>query len=236
MKTITKQKKTIEQTIYEMLKENTGIALCDSGGDGGRMWQRNQAKKLSDFKKEPSVKWEGDYYTISVYHHLVNGMELDDVCHEFNSQFVPAKNWDCGELEEVYGTSKEAIEWLRENGFKFKSTFNTYNEDSSLSQILQGTWLEKEDNPYSGDRGHYLLLQIHGGADARGGYTDARLFYVPEKENGALGEDVYGTVTKKDGTEINVDNLYYGTRLATEDGKEIEITEDDTVELEIMPR
>ena len=48
--------------------------------------------------------------------------------------------------------------------------FNTYNGDSDLSQILQGAWLEDAD----GDT--YLLLQIHGGCDARGGYTDAKLF------------------------------------------------------------
>ena len=48
--------------------------------------------------------------------------------------------------------------------------FNTYDGDSDLSQVLQGAWLEDAD----GDT--YLLLQIHGGCDVRGGYTDAKLF------------------------------------------------------------
>ena len=51
-------------------------------------------------------------------------------------------------------------------------TFNTCNGDSDLSQVLQGAWLEDAD----GDS--YLLLQIHGGCDVRGGYTDAKLFKV----------------------------------------------------------
>ena len=51
-----------------------------------------------------------------------------------------------------------------------KHEFNTYNGGSDLSQVLQGAWLEDAD----GDT--YLLLQIHGGCDVRGGYTDAKLF------------------------------------------------------------
>ena len=40
MTTLTRQ--TVEQTIYGMLTESTGAALCDSGGAYGRHWQRNQ--------------------------------------------------------------------------------------------------------------------------------------------------------------------------------------------------
>jgi hypothetical protein len=50
-----------------------------------------------------------------------------------------------------------------------KHTFNTYNWDSDLSQVLQGSWID-----IGGQQ--YLLLQIHNGCDVRGGYTDAKLF------------------------------------------------------------
>lgn len=43
--------KTIEQTIFEMITENTGTHMLDSGGDSGRNWQRNQGKSIDDFKK-----------------------------------------------------------------------------------------------------------------------------------------------------------------------------------------
>ena len=33
-----------QKAIYKMLTENTGVAMCDSGGDDGRHWQRNQKK------------------------------------------------------------------------------------------------------------------------------------------------------------------------------------------------
>jgi hypothetical protein len=52
-------------------------------------------------------------------------------------------------------------------------TFNTYNGESELSQILQGSWIEL-------DGYQYVLLQIHGGCDARGGYTNAKLFKTGE--------------------------------------------------------
>ena len=41
----------IEQTIYNMLTENTGTHMLDSGGGSGRHWQRNQKKSIEDFKK-----------------------------------------------------------------------------------------------------------------------------------------------------------------------------------------
>ena len=50
--------KTVEQTIYEMLIENTGTHMLDSGGANGRNWQKNQNLKLEDFKNQPSATAE----------------------------------------------------------------------------------------------------------------------------------------------------------------------------------
>ena len=67
-----------EAIIEGMLKENTGIAMMDSGGEGGRAWQRNQKR---DFKKEPESTFEVDlnqgYVTIqkSTYHFLTEFFE-----------------------------------------------------------------------------------------------------------------------------------------------------------------
>ena len=41
----------IEQTIYNMLMENTGTHMLDSGGGSGRHWQRNQKNLLMILKK-----------------------------------------------------------------------------------------------------------------------------------------------------------------------------------------
>lgn len=72
--------------------------------------------------------------------------------------------------EDVYGVSKFQWDWLNSKcEVRVLNTFNTYNGDSDLSQILQGSWLEINDE-------QYILIQVHGGCDARGGYTDAKLF------------------------------------------------------------
>jgi hypothetical protein len=53
----------IERVIFGMLTENTGVALCDSGGENGRMWQKNQGKTIEDFAKEAAVLYDLDFYT-----------------------------------------------------------------------------------------------------------------------------------------------------------------------------
>ena len=169
--------------VYEMLTENTGSHMLDSGGAYGRHWERNQKKTIEDFfnEKEQEIEvseWKDsdgilhkEYErTVSVFHYL-SGLELDDICDEFNRI-----NTDCNDWEGFsYGVSEDASDYLNSIGEVDKiSEFNTYNEDSDLSQILQGAWIELDGE-------QYLLLQIHNGCDARGGYTDAKLFKPHEE-------------------------------------------------------
>lgn len=158
-----------------MLIENTGRALGDSGDAYGRAWERNQGKTIEDFEREPEERWvyhkRGNYLqrTVSVFHYL-SQLETDWICDYFNE--MGCADWDA---EEVYGVSKAQWDWLNSKcEVTIESTFNTYNGDSDLSQILQGSWLGINDE-------QYLLLQIHGGCDARGGYTDAKLFKPREE-------------------------------------------------------
>jgi hypothetical protein len=164
-----------KEIIYNMLTENTGTHMLDSGGANNRAWQRNQIKTIEDFENEPeeeyvyNKRWNELSRNVSVFHYL-SQLETNDVCDEFNS--MPCHDWDA---EDVYGVSSEQWDWLNKNSeVKIKHTFNTYNWDSDLSQILQGSWIEIDGDDY-------LLLQIHGGCDARGGYTNAKLF-VPVEE------------------------------------------------------
>jgi hypothetical protein len=164
-----------KELIYKMLTENTGAHMLDSGGAYGRNWERNQSKTIEDFENEPDVHYTSNGLWIdrrvSVFHYL-SQLETDWRCDAFNQ--IPCENWDA---EDVYGVSKEQWEWLT-SGYdmpvKVLRTFNTYNGDSDLSQILQGAWLDIDGESY-------ILLQIHGGCDARGGYTDAKLFKTPEE-------------------------------------------------------
>jgi hypothetical protein len=163
----------VQKLIYSMLTENTGTHFLDSGGSNERLWQRNQIKTIDDFYNEDEERYEFDERykdlerSVSVFHFLTNNHEIDEVCEDFNKLNTSPENWDCE--DEVYGVSQKAWDYLTEFcELEILHTFNTYNYDSDLSQVLQGSHLE-----INGE--FYTLIQVHGGADVRGGYTDAKL-------------------------------------------------------------
>ena len=181
MTTKTQTQKTTSNTkdlIFSMLTENTGVHMCDSGGDKGRMWQRNANKFLADFEAEPQELYQYDpkyneiYRTVSVFHYLTHNLEVDSLAFEFNERNTKPKDWDAeynGDAS-IYGVGWSAWDYLTEfYEVEVSRSWNTYNGESDLSQILQGANLTINNE-------HYILIQIHGGADARGGYTDAKLF------------------------------------------------------------
>tara|TARA_R110001606_G_scaffold389836_1_gene556269 strand:+ start:728 stop:1447 length:720 start_codon:yes stop_codon:yes gene_type:complete len=194
MTTKTHTQKTTSNTkelIFSMLTENTGTHMLDSGGTSGRMWQRNANKCLADFENESEELYQYDakyneiHRTVSVFHYLTHNLEVDDIAFKFNELNTDAKDWeaDCKEDNaSIYGVSVNA--WLgliSENEVEVKRSWNTYNGDSDLSQILQGANLTINEE-------HYILIQIHGGADARGGYTDAKLFKCGDYMDGMIHE------------------------------------------------
>ena len=192
--------KTVEQVLTEMLTECTGAALCDSGGAYGRNWERNQGKIQEDFENEKDVTLEYDndgnveYYTISVYHYLKNQLGRDSVCERFDKLNTQSNNWDD---DRFYGVSAEAGDFLDRVGIVDSGgTFNSYNGESLLSQVIQGTHLVLRCH---GGQRLYVILQIHGGCDVRGGYTNARLFTLESDYAYDCGymapENVYGTFT-----------------------------------------
>lgn len=202
----------IKDTIYNMMTTSTGSALCDSGGAYGRHWEKNKKKTIEDFENEPSVtlddwnreNWEDSTdigFTVSLYHHLVESLELDDTCIAFNE--LPCDEWD----SDVYGTSTSQIEWLTEKGFKIGDSWNSYNGESNLSQVVQGANVTSETDVSN----EYILLQIHQGCDVRGGYTDAKLFKVAH-DYFEVNPRVFGSIG-----DLNVDTTYDGNTL-TEEG------------------
>ena len=180
----------VNKLVYSMLTENTGTHFLDSGGTSGRMWQRNKSKCLQDFEDEQpeSYQYAADsneiFRTVSVYHFLTNDLQIDNICFEFNELNTAPKDWeaDTNTNAYIYGVSLAAWDYLTEfNEVEVQRSWNTYNGDSDLSQILQGANLTINDE-------EYILIQIHGGADARGGYTDAKLFKCGEYSDDRIHE------------------------------------------------
>ena len=211
----------IQNLTYKMLAEGTGLHMLDSGGGEGRHWQKNQKRTTQDFMNDPEVDFDSEgatnshevAYTISVFHYLSSTLELDELCDSFNKKRVG--DWD----GDTHGVSASGQKWLEKMSLELGDTFNTYNGESSLSQVLQGTICERDCKTY-------VLLQIHNGCDVRGGYTDAKLFLL---ENEYMKpEDVYGTIGDK-----QVDNQYDGYHLGDDQGKTVKIKKGEKIELYI---
>lgn len=217
----------INELVYKMMTTSTGVAMMDSGGSDGRAWQRNQKKTQADFEAED--KYTIDYLeditsgrmtdssdlvpTVSLFHHLVDSLELDDVCNKFNKLACP--DWDS---DKAYGLSISQEEWLTNRGYTIGDTWNSYNSETNLSQVVQGANVNGPGDESNFEFPEYILLQIHQGADVRGGYTDAKLFRVSE-DYFDTNPMVYGTI---DG--VQVDTGYNGYNLTDEDGQAVPLT------------
>lgn len=196
-----------EEIIRDMLCENTGSHYLDSGGSPqydncgnylgsscgyGRNFERNSHR---DFENENPVSlkfsiWKGSSLEISfsynLYHWLNERCELaTELDQLFHGKFL--KERDADDSKYWLELMEEFPEWLAEQtdadgnpiygdpsgiyGEGNPITVNTYNEESLLSQVIQYTYFENE-------AGEFIALQIHGGADVRGGYTTPHIFSV----------------------------------------------------------
>jgi hypothetical protein len=176
----TTQTKT-QAVILEMLLHNTGTHMLDSGGDHGRAWQRNQVAGVEGITEAPAVTFEYGSPVLSVYHFLTEHLEyapMLDAAYSVWDDTHPDEGW-LDTVESFLDTFA-----VGQNGGFYESgrfTLNTYEmEYCYLSQVLQFTKFDLAGVDY-------VALQIHGGADVRGGYTKPRIFQVRDFEGFFLG-------------------------------------------------
>ena len=173
----------IEKIIADMMNENTGVHMMDSGGAYGRSWQRNR-HEIDFRRREPlSVEvWSDNEvcFNLDIFHYLTAFLDTDENTEELERRFR-------GYLERnneyaSYGTTNKFIEEINDAGECH--SFNSYNGESMLSQVIQGIWFVYKPDGYNDDLFHglntYLALRIHNGADVRGGYTRPIFFKVEE--------------------------------------------------------
>ena len=181
-----------KSAIAEMLRENTGRHFLDSGGASGRHWQAN--RRVTDFDSRPyfsDVEFQEHrgsvdiLYTVDLYHWLSERLwysqENQDLYESFAAEdltyFADGEAF-VAMLEESATTNVAGIcgdgtrmDWL-----------NTYNEENVLSQNFAFLPFEVANigggDPEILPDGDYVLVSIHGGCDARGGYTAPRLFEI----------------------------------------------------------
>jgi hypothetical protein len=218
MQTVTKK---TEDIIYEMLTENTGGSILDSGGAYGRNWERNQKKTLEDFKKQPYAWIESKYGIVSksLFWHLVDHLTPDELLTAYFNKFAEL-NPDDGyyELMELWldslGVGPE------DDFYSARWAFNSYNFENWLpNQTIQGAFFRLNDEDH-------LILQVHGGCDVRGGYTKPRVFTL-----GYEGRD--GFIFNAERADF-ICNGPECTRRLMVDGYQIQVTDEDGNELETL--
>lgn len=153
-----------------MFTENTGIHGMDSGGAYGRNWQKNQGISAIDFLAMPSATYSRDYgqVTVDSWAYCFSRLSYSPLA-EVLTRLMNV--WESVDYENRnpwhLGDQREFVENL--GGVIRGDGWNTYNFDNLLSQILQGFEFELHGVTL-------VLLQVHGGADARGGYTRPVIF------------------------------------------------------------
>lgn len=153
-----------ESVLHDLLTENTGAHILDSGGAYGRAWEKN--RKIVDFRSQKIHQHE-DYITKSLFNflneHLTYDSKLDKKFHEFaNNKTNKDKPWsECIELfKEKYNEKDGYISGI--GGY-------TYNEETALNQDFVYEVLQIDGE-------YYYIIQTHNGCDARGGFSTPRIF------------------------------------------------------------
>jgi hypothetical protein len=178
---------TVEEKLYTILTTGTGQHMLDSGGAYGRHWQRNQLRSLESFKEEEVATLdEWGSLTIPLFHHLWEALNVTSLSEALDADFQAFSK----DREGSYMEDSEAF--IKHIGAEAGYSENSYNRDSCLSQVIQYQTFAL------GNR-DYVALQIHQGADVRGGYTRPYIFeladeYALEYESGSIwceGEEAH---------------------------------------------
>ncbi len=189
-----------EKKIAEMLTENTGVNMLDSGGAYGRAWQQN--RQIQDFRKQPNpiVEIHAPHYYINseskkslmpaeinisydTFHYLTNFLELNDKAKELQKLFEAFAEEPDNREQGWYCLLQDFLEKLHNEteDSELMGTTNTYNYDNILHGTLQYGMIQLGNETY-------ILLQIHGGCDVRGGYTKPQFFKVNDEDYFSLAQ------------------------------------------------
>jgi hypothetical protein len=164
-----------KMTFAELSRQNTGIAMMDSGGATGRHWQRPLPQNDPYFELNKFERQNGEVtYEVSTYIPLHTFLEAHlEIDHAMTAKLR--------KLEAKAGESfsvMSAAEALAENlGWKVaQDGDNSYNYDNDLTQDFQYSVITTQDAGlewyYADTENSIILIETHNGADVRGGYSD----------------------------------------------------------------
>lgn len=155
-----------EEVLQSMFMEDTGINMLDSGGDYDRHWQKNAGAGFIDL---PPAYSSNGTPVLSTYHYLAARLEYSEFqTEQFQSMWSHVVTPQMAEMIEFV----EYCE-LDTGNYGRDLVSNSFNWETLLDQNIQ--FIE-----YRMGSQLYVMLQIHNGADARGGYTEPKIFTADE--------------------------------------------------------
>lgn len=219
-----------QKLIIKMLKENTGRHMLDSGGAYGRNFERNEKLNFLDTPKFIENHYSNSInVSFNVFWYLSDHLTVTPESKKLNTKFkrYMKKNEDMYAPELMETFVSELME-TSDTEMLTNNTVNTYNYDNLLSQVLQYVVFRNENDTT------FILLQIHGGCDVRGGYTDPQVFELTGGQNGYSKLEYYDRfcieqteITASDGVNnwdsYNSGYTFEGVETETPDFKEVAI-------------
>ena len=131
----------LEKAVLNLMVEDTGSNLLDSGGAYGRHYEHNQ--KVKDWNKVPELEFDDSGITRNIFPFLVNNLDITDESRKLQARFDKMMDRSdeayLSDMEQFMDALAEKGE-LDEDGYLVTGkpeAVNTYNADSLLSQILQ---------------------------------------------------------------------------------------------------
>lgn len=169
------------EVIKNMMYEDTGKNLLDSGDAYGRHYEENQKNGIMTGPQKVDFWTDGEKKTelnpiVPLYDFLTYNLEVDGDSERFEDEFynyIKVNDLNPYSVYDIEETIKVIGEY---SGYGDLEMINTYNYGSILSQTIQFIMFS------DGYDNIYVCLQIHNGCDVRGGYTLPKIFYVENPE------------------------------------------------------
>lgn len=203
-----------EQVVYDMITENTGSHMLDSGMIHGYNYNRN-----SDIHQKPSAWIEDGYVKVNLFHHLSTNLVFNaEVQADFDAY-----------VAEVDTDKKTAWEdllqgWVELRRHEAGSNGYTYNESNVLSSNF--VWHEIELH----DGFPMVMIRTHNGCDSRSGFSSPKFFDYRS------GYDVYDSdllrinnafvYCPSEACEFSADDSYGDNKWRDPHGAVVEVGED----------
>ena len=169
----------LETVLLTIAREDTGVHMCDSGGSDGRAWQRALKKTDKELFAEPEPDIDTNSINISrnAFKYLYGFLSISENSEYFNKCFKEfAKNKEDNPylsiMEEFGEVHNQPDNYLCDS---IKAT-NTYNFENVLNEVFQYVIFHNSNE-------YYIILQVHRGADVRGGYSVPQVFKLEDAES-----------------------------------------------------